>query len=486
MNIFFIASEATPLAKTGGLADVVGALPQALGKPHQVTVIMPFYRDLIMKSGIEIHDLNRSITIWIDGQERVCPIHQVKINRVSYWLVEQDDLYNREGLYGPHDGSYADNLLRFVLFNRVALELAAQSDQHADILHCHDWQTGMIPLLLKTQYRHRPGLEQTRVIFSIHNLAYQGVFPAEWNHRLGLPVEYFHAGGYEFYGQINCMKAAIATADAINTVSQTYAQEILTPEYGCHLEGFLAQYRERLFGITNGIDTNTWNPEQDPFLARNYSIRRPNTGKADCKQALQHTIGLESHAGVPVLGVVSRLTDQKGIDLLIPNIDSWIDAGCQIVILGSGEDRLEHQLNQLAAKHSGKMHVSNDFNEALAHQIYAGSDIFLMPSRFEPCGLSQMIAMHYGTLPIVRKTGGLADTVTNYFDSKQTGTGFMFTEASPKALDKVLRQTIDLFHEKPRVWSRLRNNAMRQDVSWTASARSYIMLYNRVRLENLR
>ncbi|RMH15403.1 MAG: glycogen synthase GlgA [Gammaproteobacteria bacterium] len=485
MNIFFIASEATPLAKTGGLADVVGALPQAFGKPHKTTVIMPFYRDLIMKSGHEIHALNRSVTIWIDGHERVCPIHQIKINRVTYWLVEQDDLYNREGLYGQHGGGYADNLLRFVLFNRVALELAAAAEQPADILHCHDWQTGMIPLLLKTQYRHRPGLEQTRVIFSIHNLAYQGIFPADWNYRLGLPVEYFHADGYEFYGQINCMKAAIVAADAVNTVSQTYAQEILTPEYGCHLEGFLAQHKDKLTGITNGIDTDIWNPERDPFLAQNYSIRRPNKGKADCKQALQRHCGLDIRAEAPVLGIVSRLADQKGIDLIIPNIQPWLGAGCQMVVLGSGDPAYEKQLNHLAAIYSRHMYVCNDFDEPLAHQIYAGSDMLLMPSRFEPCGLSQMIAMHYGTLPVVRATGGLADTVTNYFQSRQAGTGFMFNEATPEALDKVLRQAVGLFREKPRVWSRLRNNAMRQDVSWTASARSYIMLYNRTRLKAL-
>jgi len=285
MNIVFVASEAAPLAKTGGLADVAGSLPHALKRlGHEVTVIMPYYREQIRASGVKIKALKQSVSVWVDGMDRITLLHEAKENDLRFILVEQDDFFDRKGLYGPYGGAYGDNLLRYLFFNRVALEAACLLKHPVDIFHCHDWQTGFIPLLLKTQYQHQPRIAAAKTIFTIHNLAYQGVFPSFWLHRLGLPVEFFHPGCFEFYGQINCMKAGIFAADRITTVSQTYAGEILTPEYGCHLESFLSEHAGKLSGVVNGLDVESWNPATDTAIAVNYSPGEMQ-GKRHCKKA---------------------------------------------------------------------------------------------------------------------------------------------------------------------------------------------------------
>ncbi|MDQ6969836.1 MAG: glycogen synthase GlgA [Mariprofundus sp.] len=479
LNIVFIASEASPLAKTGGLADVAGSLPHALQHlGHKVTVIMPFYRHHIAASGIASKELGINIEMWADGIQRHCPLHEASVDGLSFILVEQDDFYDREGIYGPPGGAYEDNLLRYLLFNRVALEAAAQLETAVDILHCHDWQTGMIPLLLKTQYQHHPSIADAQCVFTIHNLAYQGNFPADWIHRLGIPSHHFHPGGFEFHQQINCMKAGIASAQAITTVSPSYAEEILTPEYGCELQGFLHDHSHKLSGIVNGLDINDWDPSTDSAIAAHFGPGN-TAGKKKCKQALQESCGLIVSADTPLLVLISRLADQKGIDLLLANAAQWIERGYQLVVLGSGDVHNEHELHQLAKTNPQQMYFYRGFNETLARQIYAGGDIFLMPSRFEPCGLGQLMAMRYGTVPVVRATGGLKDTVTDYATHKTKATGVHFDDATPEAFDIALEQAIALYRNKT-VWSRLRSNALKRDSSWEASAADYVSLYEQL------
>lgn len=478
LNIVFMASEASPLAKTGGLADVAGALPQALqALGHKVTVIMPFYRRILLQNGIETKPLPQQVEVMIDGVHRCCPLHQASIRGLKFILVEQNDLFDRDALYGPPGGAYEDNLLRYVLFNRVALEAAADM-RKVDIIHCHDWQTGLVPLLLKTQYQHHPAIAGAKTVFTIHNLAYQGVFPADGLSRFAIPSHHFHPDGFEFFGQINCMKAGILMADAVTTVSNTYAQEILTAEYGCQIEGFLAHHVDKLSGIVNGLDVENWDPETDPEITRHYSFGRL-AGKRSCKQALQEACELQVQADAPLLATISRLADQKGLDLAIEVIPRWLARGYQVVVLGSGDPWLEQQLQTLADAHPEQMHFFRGFNESLARQIYAGSDMFIMPSRFEPCGLGQLMAMRYGSVPVVRATGGLKDTVTDYqLDAKQA-TGFHFTHADSESLDAAVETAVGVYRQES-TWSRMVSRAMRRDSSWQASAQAYIELYNRL------
>ena len=476
-KILFIASEAAPLAKTGGLADVVGALPHALADlGHRVQVIMPYYRRFVAKAGVTVETTETVVAIWIDGVTRHCPIHRARIGDVDVLLVEQDDLYDRDGLYGAPGGAYADNLLRFVLLNRVALEWAAMAKPSFDLLHCHDWQSGLVPLLLEHQYRHRPALAATRTLFTIHNLAYQGVFGADGVARMGLPADDFHPEGYEFYHQINCMKAGIMAADRITTVSPSYAREILTAEYGCQLEGFLLRFRDKISGIVNGLDVDSWNPATDPHIAANFAAGRA-TGKKACKQALQQASGLQVDATAPLFATISRLADQKGIDLLVDAAPRWLEQGAQLVVLGSGDSWLEERLRQLAARFGGRCAFHQGFNEPLARQIYAGADFFAMPSRFEPCGLGQLMAMRYGAIPVVRATGGLIDTVIDVADDAAHSTGFHFVEASAEALAGAGLRAILFRKERAAAFSRMVGRALRRDSSWQASARAYAALY---------
>ncbi|GAV19133.1 starch synthase [Mariprofundus micogutta] len=476
LNIVFIASEASPLAKTGGLADVAGSLPHALQHiGHQVTVILPFYRRHLTANQVKTTPMDISIEMWADGVQRHCPLHQAQLNGLRFILVEQDDLYDREGIYGPSGGAYEDNLLRYLLFNRVALEAAAGLKKKVDIIHCHDWQTGMIPLLLKTQYQHHANIAQAKTVYTIHNLAYQGNFPAEWIHRLGIPSHHFHPNDYEFHGQINCMKAGITSANAITTVSPSYAEEILTPEYGCELDGFLQHHTGKLSGIVNGLDIEDWDPSNDETLVANYKAGKTG-GKKQCKEALQQEFGLDVSAETPLMVLISRLADQKGIDLLLANAQRWIDRGYQLAILGSGDPHSEHALHQIAAANPKQMYFFRGFNEKLARHIYAGGDIFLMPSRFEPCGLGQLMAMRYGTVPVVRATGGLIDTVVDHKQSKATATGVHFTDATPEAFDEAVEYAVALYHNST-IWSRMRSNALKRDSSWEASAADYAKLY---------
>jgi len=476
MNIVFIASEAAPLAKTGGLADVAGSLPLALSRlGHKVSVILPYYRKQVAASGVPIKPLKKSVNVWIDGVDRTAPLHQAKVDGVDFLLVEQDDLFDRDGLYGPAGGAYEDNFPRYLFFCRAALEASCLLSKPVDVFHCHDWQTGFVPLLLKTQYQHQTRIADAKSVYTIHNLAYQGVFPSFWLHRLGLPADYYHTGSFEFYSQINCMKAGIMAADHITTVSQTYAEEILTPEYGCNLNGFLGDHAGKLSGIVNGLDIENWDPATDKSITANYTTGKMQ-GKAACRAALQIDTGLASDTGQPLLTMISRLAEQKGVDLLLECIPHWLQKGYQLAILGSGEPAWEAMLQRLAAERPEQMYFFAGFDEKLARKIYAGGDIFLMPSRFEPCGLGQLMAMRYGNIPVVRATGGLKDTVTDYAQGKTQATGFAFAEANPAAFRDAVSAAVEVWG-KPENWKRIVNNAVSRDSSWDASASAYLELY---------
>jgi len=485
-HILFAASEVAPLAKTGGLADVAGALPLALaGRGHRVQVVMPFYRRFIeqyvAQNGIKPpQETGRVVHLWIDGHERWCPLHRLMLAaegaEVEVILVEQDDLYGRDHLYGEPGGAYADNLLRFVLFNRVALELAATAETPFDILHCHDWQTGLIPLLLNHQYRHLPALANTRTVFTIHNLAYQGVFSADGVYRMGLPTSDYHTDGYEFYHQVNCLKAGVMASDAVTTVSPTYAKEILTSDYGCQLEGFLANAADKLFGIVNGLDVAGWDPATDRHISSKFSCGKV-AGKARCKRQLQKLCKLHEDAATPLLTTISRLADQKGIDLLVAAAPAWLDSGAQLVVLGSGDSELEGRLQDLAERYPQQCAFHQGFNEPLARKIYAGADFFVMPSRFEPCGLGQLMAMRYGAIPVVRATGGLSDTVIDMAADPAYGTGFHFADATVEALVEAVQQAMAFRADHPQRFELMVGRALGRDSSWDPSAQAYASLY---------
>jgi starch synthase len=398
-------------------------------------------------------------------------------NDVPLYFIEQDEYFARPRLYGTEAGDYPDNAFRFIFFCRAALALAERLEWFPHIFHCHDWHTGLVPAYL----RFLPGLD-SRVstassVFTIHNLAYQGLFPA-WAFGLtGLPWSLFQPAGVEFLGFMNFMKAGITYADRISAVSPTYAQEICMPELGFGLDGVLRQKRDVLEGILNGADYHVWNPESDSTLSAHYSTTDMN-GKETCKIALLKEYRLPAELTVPLIGMVSRLVDQKGVDLVLSALERLLTLNIRLVILGSGEPRYEQQLTAFAQQYPERLGVRLAFDEPLSHQIVAGSDCFLMPSRYEPCGLTQLYSLRYGTIPIVRATGGLRDTVQPFDSASRAGTGFLFTEPTPEALIEAVRAAGAAFTDKE-AWIQLQHNAMEQDFSWSLSATRYVNLYRR-------
>ncbi|RME85664.1 MAG: glycogen synthase, partial [Zetaproteobacteria bacterium] len=454
--VVHVGSEAVPFAKTGGLADVLGALPRAQAELGARTIVItPLYRKETIKA-FSAERLGALVPIVVDGQSFTAQVWCAALDAgascaqpwrawrrgelgAAAWLVDVPALFQREGLYGPPGGAYADNPLRFTLFVRAAIEAVARFVPETSVLHVHDWQAALLPLLLRRQYAHYPRLARLPVVLTIHNLAYQGVFEASWRLRLGLPEEDFHPDGYEFYGQINFLKAGILASDRVTTVSPTYAREILTPGFGCGLDGFLRRHAEKLSGILNGLDTRLWDPATDPQLPVRYRATSL-AGKGRVRAALLRRLGLKIGRASPLFGMVSRLVEQKGVDLVADCIPRWVARGWGIAVLGSGDPVLARMLKRLAAAHPEAVAFIEGYDEALARWIYAGADLFLMPSRFEPCGLAQMIAMRYGTPPVVRATGGLKDTVVDADADPDRGTGFAFDEATPQALDAACRR----------------------------------------------
>lgn len=454
INVLFCASEVAPFAKTGGLADVAGSLPLALGKLGlRVAVVMPRYR------GIKAAKKKLS-------------------EQVTAYFIENEAYFNRASLYGNDGGDYLDNLERFAFFSRAALSLTRQIGFKPDIVHVHDWQAALIPVLLREKFSHDPFFKKSKTLLTVHNLAYQGHFPSSNYQKLGLEPGLYSINGFEFYGKINLLKAGLLYADAVNTVSPTYAREIQTKEYGFGLEGVIHQKRDYLRGILNGIDTALWDPAKDKRIKRNYSAKSP-AGKAVCKAELQRKCGLEVNPDIPVFGVVSRLAQQKGMDLLVETADAFLSRKVQLVLLGDGDAVYERGFGNVGRRHSRSASVHIGFDAANAHSIYAGSDFFLMPSHFEPCGLGQMISLRYGTLPVVRRTGGLADTIKDVDADPKHGNGFVFEDHRAHGFLGAVDRAIRAFRDKRR-FEALRRRVMKLDFSWDASAQEYVKVYKEI------
>ena len=483
MNILFATSEAVPFSKTGGLGDVCGALPRALANlGHQPSLILPAFR----------HIFQTKQTVEPTGVEFEIPIGQKQVHGrylrstlpdsdVPVYFVDNPDYFDRPELYRENGEDYRDNCERFTFFSRAAIRAIALLDLGTELLHCHDWPTGLIPAYLKTMFGDRPPYDQVATLYTIHNLAYQGSF-WHWDMALtGIDWQYFNWQQMEFYGNLNFMKTAIAFSDAVNTVSPSYAQEIMRPPLSCGLEGALQHRSADLYGILNGVDYTAWDPATDEFLGENtYDSASFQTGKAACKAALQREMGLPERSEVPLLAAVGRLADQKGLDLIARVMQQWApEKDRQWVILGTGEPKYHEMFRQLAHEHPDRVAVRLEFSNELAHKIEAGADMFLMPSQYEPCGLNQLYSLKYGTVPIVRKTGGLADTVvdTNQLTlANEVATGFTFEDYTSLALADTLSRACDLFQDKE-TWHTLIVRGMQQDWSWNRSAELYAELY---------
>ena len=463
MRIAMCASEVVPFAKTGGLADVAGALPVALEKlGHEVIIIMPGYKEtrypksLSCRQAGEIRKLSADIAFSSIGEN------------IKAYFIKNDAYFNRDGLYQDKKGDYKDNLERFTYFCRRAIVLLKEINFKADIIHVHDWQACLVPVYLKSIYKEDPFYKKMRTILTIHNIGYQGIFPKDKFPKLALDWGLFDMKGLEYYGQINLLKGGIIFSDIINTVSPTYSKEIQTEEFGFGLEGVLSERKDSLFGILNGLDYSIWDPESDKFIARNFSYGAPE-GKNKNKEELQKLCNFPVSNAVPVLGIVSRLAEQKGFDILAEAIEDICKLNLQLVILGTGEARYHELLGKIAKKYPKTISLHLKFDDPLAHKIYAASDIFLMPSRYEPCGLGQLISLRYGTIPVVFKTGGLADTVNK-------DNGFVFAKYEKADFLKAIKSALKAFRDKE-PWACLMQRAMKCDFSWEKSARQYIKLY---------
>ena len=467
-----VASEAAPYAKTGGLADVVGSLPAALraiGVP--VAVLMPRYRGAEMGGARRVYD---RLSIWLGPTRYETSVYQVG-EEVPYYFLDCPRLYDREGLYGTSKGDFPDNHIRFAVLSRAALEVARRLFR-PNVIHCHDWQAGLVPAYLKSTLAGDPTFVGIKTLFTIHNLGYQGLFPKTAVAEAGLDASLFQPAGLEFYNQLSFMKAGIVYSDAVSTVSKGYAREIQTPEYGFGLEGLLADRSAVLSGIVNGADYSYWSPETDRLLPANYSSADLE-GKRVCKQVLLRQFGFDSEeaASRPLIGIVSRLVGQKGADLIAEIGAKLAEEDMRLVLMGSGEAPYEKTFLELAAAYPAKIGVRvGIFDEPLAHLIQAGSDMFLMPSRYEPCGLNQIYSLRYGTIPIVRATGGLDDTIDE-------DVGFKFQEYTGAAFLNAIQAALAEFHRADE-WSARMRRAMSRDFSWDVSAREYASLYGRLNL----
>lgn len=473
MKIILAASEAMPFIKTGGLADVTGALYREYRKLGiEAWLMLPLYRGI--KENFALTDTGLSINVPLGDRQLYCKLWSYD-ERV--YFIENDVFFDRTEPYGTAHGDYPDNAARFIFLSKAILEACMTVGLQPDVLHCNDWQTGLVPLYLKTIYNN-VFFNRTATIMTIHNLGYQGVFDISEFYLTDLGWEWFKPEGVEFYGKVNFLKAGLIAADIITTVSNTYASEILTIEHGYGLEGVLKNRLPDLYGVINGIAYEEWSPFTDTFIAKGYSSS-DMTGKALCKKKLMEDCSLLSGKDAPpLIAVVGRLSTQKGLDILINSVEEMLLMGARLVVLGKGDQPFQLALEALAEKYKGNVFIEIGYNEAFAHRIYAGSDIFLMPSRYEPCGLGQLIAMRYGTIPVARKTGGLADTVIDYVPLSGNGTGFLFDDYSASALKECLRSALCVYADKKR-WSRLVANAMKMDFSWKNSAGRYIELYGK-------
>jgi starch synthase len=474
MRILMVASEALPFAKTGGLADVLGSLPRALRRlGHEIDVVIPRYRGVTAGSRIG------RVSVSFGAQVTDADIFAATTDGVRMVFIDQPVYFDRDYLYGTGGHDYADNAERFAFLAHATLKWAATGPAY-DVIHAHDWQAGLVPVLLRTAFSDHPWLGTVRAVFTIHNLAYQGIFDASWLPRLGLGWELMDIDALEFWGRISYLKGGILFSRTVTTVSPTYAREIETPEYGFGFDGILRYRSADLVGILNGIDYDQWDPARDPHLAAPYDASSLDR-KRETKRALLDTFKLpinDDTLARPMVGMISRMVDQKGFDLLAALADDLPRLAATYVLLGTGERRYEDLWLGMAARYPDRVGARIGFDEGLAHRVEAGSDLFLMPSRFEPCGLNQMYSLRYGTVPLVRATGGLADTVVNFNAATGEGTGFAFVEYSPQALLGTLRWALSIYQDRAQ-WRRIQQAGVRQDFSWDASARKYVKVYER-------
>ena len=472
MRVLFVASEGLPFSKTGGLADVVEALPRELvAQGHEVAVVLPRYRGtnptaMVMPSVTIPMGLTLRFPSVADG---------TLLDGVRYFFVDDPAYFDRDGLYGNARGDFSDNAERYTEFCRVAIEIAKHV-WPVDVIHCHDWQTAMLPVLLRTSYGDDPLVMDIPVVFTIHNMGYHGHFAREILERTGIPAILFNSAALEFYGNVNFLKGGLVYSDYLTTVSKKYAEEIRTPEYGYGLDGMARSRGDRLVGILNGVDYSSWSPDQDKLIAMKYSAE-DMAGKQVCKQDLLQLFDLpQKHVARPVIGIVSRFADQKGFDLIAEKAHELMREDLSLVVLGTGDRRYEDLFRALASSYPDKVGVKIAYDNTIAHKIEAGADMFLMPSRYEPCGLNQIYSLKYGTVPIVRATGGLDDTIENFDVEHGTGTGFKFTEYSGAALLWTVRQALH-HHADERIWKRIQLNGMAKDFSWKSPAAEYAKLY---------
>jgi starch synthase len=480
MHIAFAASECVPFSKTGGLADVVGALPRALAAlGHQVSVYVPRYRQTKLT---DPQTVVRSITIPFDDKYRFCSVVTATTNApagIKFYFVDYPQYFDREALYGTPAGDYPDNAERFAMFSRAVLE-ASKVLGVPHVFHCHDWQSALVPVMLRTLYAEDPAFREVATVFTIHNMGYQGLFPPDTLPLLMLPWDLLTMTKMEFFGQVNFLKGALAYSDYVTTVSKKYSQEIQTTEYGFGLEGVLRNRAATVTGILNGVDYEEWSPQTDKFIVDKYSSQ-DLSGKAKCKQDLLQAFGVTSvDTKLPVIGIVSRFAAQKGFDLIAQIMDRLAQEEVIMVVLGSGDKLYEEMFQRINKLFPNKIVAKVAFDNAIAHKIEAGADMFLMPARYEPCGLNQIYSLKYGTVPIVRATGGLDDTIDPWDARTGKGTGFKFTDYTGEALLATIKQAL-LAYRDPSSWQTLMRNGMSRDFSWGASAREYGKIYERAR-----
>ncbi len=470
MKILFASAEAYPLAKVGGLGDVAGSLPKALkALGHDVRIVLPKYQ--------MVRDVKEDLgpfSIAIGGAQHEAGLKTSSIDGVPVFLIDYPPLYDRPKVY-----EYADDGKRFGFFCKAILDLLPAANWWPDVVHLNDWHSALAAAFLETMYSSDAQYQRIGTVLTIHNMQHQGLFGKEVFDWLGLPPETWSPEGVEFFGQLNFMKAGIVYADRVNTVSPTYAKEIQTEPYGYKLDGLLRSRAAKVSGILNGIDYDVWDSKKDQLIAQRYS-KSSIEKKSKNKDALQEEVGLPTNPKAPLLGIVSRVTEQKGFDILIPALPRIVELGAQVVLLGTGERKYEEPLALIAKAHD-EFVAFLKYDEVLAHKIYAGSDFFLMPSKFEPCGLGQMISLRYGTVPVVRKTGGLADTVTGVTEQLKTGNGFVFAEYTFEALLDAAKSAIALY-KKGRGWRAVQQRGMSTDLSWTMSAKAYAALYEQARI----
>ncbi len=477
LRILMIASEVAPFSKTGGLADVTAALPRALGRAgHDVTVVTPRYR------GIEAGQWFADTSVAMAGATLTAGLYAEPLGPGARAIfVDCPPLFDRDGLYNADQVDYPDNPLRFAFLTIAALEWAAAEAAPIQVVHAHDWQAGLAGAYLAQHFAGHPALAEVPTVFTIHNLAYQGLADKTWLPELGLGWDLFSVDGVEFWDQLSFLKAGVTISDAVTTVSPTYAEEIQRPEYGFGLDGVMRARSAALTGILNGIDTDVWNPATDPLLPAPFTAKAM-AGKIAAKRAVLEAFGLPVHEAAmarPLVGIVSRLVDQKGCDLVAQVAESLVDLEAGFVVLGSGDARYERLWRALATRRPDTVGVHIGFDERLAHLVEGGADLFLMPSRYEPCGLNQMYSQRYGTVPVVRATGGLVDSVTPWDPATRKGTGFLFGPYTGDAMLGALSQALDVF-SRPAEWKRLQQNGMKEDFSWDRSARAYLKVYKEV------